>query len=280
MVLPDSVRIDGSRPSGSGRSGRPRSYLDGYLWALRLIDLVIVSVAVLIAHLVRFGGGADAVYSRLGHLDYTVVSALLVVGWLISLHLQRSYDGRFVGHGVQEYKTVFQASTWLFAVLAITALAFKFDIARGYVLLAFPIGTLLLLVGRWSARQWLVRQRREQRLSDRVLLVGDPWHVADLVRALGRTPDAGYNVIGACVDSEDESVAGVPVLGRESEVLLQALEHDVDVVAVSSSAGLGQSGLRRLGWALEGTDIGLVVAPASWTSRALGSSPARCRACR
>jgi exopolysaccharide biosynthesis polyprenyl glycosylphosphotransferase len=56
-------------------------------------------------------------------------------------------------------------------------------------------------------------------------------------------------------------VAGVPVLGPESDVLVKALELEVDVVAVSSSAGLGQTGLRKLGWALEGTDIDLVVAP-------------------
>ena len=95
-----------------------------------------------------------------------------------------------------------------------------------------------------------------------MLLVGDRDHVAGLVVALRRTPDAGYNVLGACVDDDREGrVAGVPVVGPESDVLLKALELQVDVVAVSSSAGLGATGLRRLGWALEGTDVDLVVAP-------------------
>ena len=179
--------------------------------------------------------------------------------------LHRMFPGRFVpgiGHGVQEYRQVFQASSWLFAVLAIAAFAFKLDFSRVYVLLAFPLGTLLLLIGRWGARQWLVRQRAKGRLSDRVLLVGDREHVASLVVALGRVPDAGYNILGACVDhAPGGKVAEVPVLGPESDVLLQALELDVDVVAVSSSAGLGPTGLRQLGWALEGLDIDLVVAP-------------------
>ena len=261
MVVPDSVRIDGVGISRART--RARRYLDGYLLGLRVLDALIVAIAVLGAQLVRFGSGPDdpSASSRLGPLDYGLVSLLLALGWILSLHLQRSYDGRLVGHGVQEYKAVFQASTWLFAALAIVALAVKFDIARGYVLLAFPAGTALLLLGRWSARQWLVHERRQKRLSDKVLLVGDTEHVASLVVALGRTPDAGYNVIGACVDGAGPSVAGVPVLGSESDVLVRALQYDVDVVAVSSSAGLGEDGLRRLGWALEGTDIGLVVAP-------------------
>ena len=241
---------------------RARRYLDAYLWTVRLVDLTAVSLAVAGAQLLRFGFEDRQLFSRFGAVDYLTVSVLLALAWMVSLHVQNAYDGRLVGHGVQEYKATFQASTWLFAVLAITAFAFKLDFARGYVLVAFPLGTGLLLVGRWAARRWLVFQRRAGRLSDRVLLVGDRDHVASLVVALGRAPDAGYQVVGACVDdAAGAEVAGVPVLGPESDVLVRAKEQGANVVAVSSSAGLGQTGLRRLGWALEGTDIDLVVAP-------------------
>ena len=239
-----------------------RRYLRGYLRALRLLDLGTVTVAVVLAQLFRFGTGPRDLYSALGAVSYTTVSVALILGWMTALHLQNVYDGRLVGHGVQEYRQVFQASSWLFALVAITAFAFKMDFARGYVILAFPLGTFLLLLGRWQARRWLVRQRRQGALSDRVLLVGNRDHVASLVVALGRAPDAGYQVVGACVDDAREGrVAGVSILGPESDVLVKALEHRADVVAVSSSAGLGQAGLRRLGWALESTDIDLVVAP-------------------
>lgn len=243
---------------------RARRYLDGYLRSVRFVDLVLVALAVAVAQVYRFGTDDRLLNTPRWptEVTYTWVSVALVVGWLVALRLQNAYDGRVVGHGVHEYRQVFHASLWLFAALAITAFAFKLDFARGYVLLAFPLGTMLLLVGRWAARQWLVRQRRAGRLSDRVLLVGDREQVASLVVALRRAPDAGYNVLGACVDhARAGTVAGIPVLGPESEVLVQAHELQVDVVAVSSSAGLGPTGLRQLGWALEGTDIDLVVAP-------------------
>lgn len=232
---------------------------------MRLLDLLMVAVAVSTAYLTRFGMSAEALSASTindGAISYGLIAVVLVAAWMAALHLQNSYDGRFVGHGVQEYRQVFQGSAWLFAALAIFAYAMKLDFARGFVLLAFPLGTLLLLLGRWGARRWLVQQRRDGRLSDRVLLVGDRAHVASLAEALRRAPDAGYNVVGACVDhTQGGTVAGVPILGPEADVLVHAKELEVDVVAVSSSAGLGQEGLRRLGWALENTGIGLVVAP-------------------
>lgn len=197
-----------------------------------------------------------------GSLTYVEMSVGLVLGWLLMLQLHNAYDGRLTGHGVQEYKQVVTASLWLFGVLAIVGFGLKLDFARGYVLIAFPLGTLLLLLSRWQSRKWLVRQRIRGRMCDRVLLVGDREHVEHLAGSLSRTPAAGYQVMGACVDdARGRTVAGVPVVGSESQVLVQAMRLGVDVIAVSSSAGLGASGLRRLGWALEGTGIDLVVAP-------------------
>ncbi|MDO5739811.1 MAG: sugar transferase [Ornithinimicrobium sp.] len=241
---------------------RSRAYLTPYLRGLRLLDLLTVMLSVLGAQFLRFGSSSTSLGTHVGALSYTAVSAALILGWMTALHLQNAYDGRLVGHGVQEYRQVFHASTWLFAALAITAFALKLDFARGYVILAFPLGTLFLLAGRWSARRWLVSRRRAGELSDRVLLVGDREHVASLVVALRRAPDAGYNVLGACVDTATSGwIEGVPILGPETDVLLKAVDLGADVVAISSSTGLGQTGLRRLGWALEGTKIDLVVAP-------------------
>ena len=248
---------------GENRRGpRSRQYLSGYLRSLRLIDLMIISGAIALAQALRFGLSDTGLINRTGlPVGYTVVSIGLVLGWMFFLHVQKAYDARVAGQGVQEYRQVFHASLWLFAALAIASFAFKLDFARGYVLIAFPVGTLALLAGRWLARQWLVRQRRELRYCDRVLLVGDYNHVDALVAALDRSREAGYNVIGACVDGDRTHVRGVPIIGPEADVLVKAMDLDVDVVAVSSSSGLGPTGMRQLGWALETTDINLVVAP-------------------
>jgi len=262
FIIPDALRMVDSLPRGGRkRPHRARRYLSGYLSMLKVLDLLLVTAAVLVAYVTRFGLDDTTLASPGPGIAYGYVALGLVAAWILSLHIQRAYDGRTAGHGVQEYRQVFQGSTWVFAALAIIGFAFQIEFARGFVLLAYPLGTLLLLTGRWSARCWLVGRRKNGELSDRVILVGDRSHVASLVAALRRTPDAGYNVLGACVDDATGDVEGVPVLGPESDVLLKALDQHVDVVAVSSSAGLGTVGLRQLGWALESTDIDLVVAP-------------------
>ncbi len=246
------------------RPHRARHYLQTYLRSLFLIDLCVVLIAVAVAQIGRFGLESTQVRfdKSSGSLAYWVVSVALVVGWLLMLHLQEAYDGRLSGHGIQEYRAVFSASMSLFSVLAIVSFAFRMDFARGYVIIAFPLGTVLLLLGRWGARRWLVRQRGNGLLADRVLLIGDRAGLSTLVSALHRTPSAGYNVIGACIDDAKGSrIGGIPVVGGSEDAVVKALDLDVDVVAVSSSAALGTDGLRRLGWALEGTDIDLVVAP-------------------
>ncbi|WP_228386713.1 sugar transferase [Ornithinicoccus halotolerans] len=259
-------------PGGSGKGGpQPGAQLGGrrrlsrYLWALRMLDLGIVVAAVVLAQLIRFGFESATVSANepiASGLSYTLLSAALVVGWVGLLHLHGAYDGRLSGHGVQEYRAVVKASGWLFGALAVVGYAAGLDIARGYVLVAFPVGTLLLLLGHWRARRWLVQRRARGEHSDRVLIVGDRAHAPDLVAALCRTPAAGLDVVGLCSDDVDDGeLSGVPVLGTEADVLVQAMAQQVDVVAVSSSAGLGAAGLRRLGWALEGTGIDLVVAP-------------------
>lgn len=243
---------------------RARNYLRSYLRSLFLIDLCIIVLAVAVAQVGRFGLEATqvAVDQSSGSLAYWVVSVALVLTWLSMLHFQGAYDGRLSGHGIQEYRAVFAASMSLFSVLAIISFVFRMDFARGYVMIAFPLGTGLLLLGRWSARRWLVRQRANGLLADRVLLIGDQEGLTSLVSALHRTPSAGYNVVGACIDDAPGAcIGGVPVVGGSEAAVVKALDMDVDVVAVSSSAALGSDGLRRLGWALEGTDIDLVVAP-------------------
>lgn len=265
FVLPPDMSVGrrATRPRPS-RSRRARGYLRGYLRALRFVDVVVVALAVGLAHLGRFGLGSQAVITvnTPTSLGYWAVSGLLVLGWLVLLHFQDAYDGRVSGHGVQEYRAVFGASMQLFSVLAIVSFVFRLDFARGYVMIAFPLGTVLLLSGRWTARRWLVRQRAQGRLADRVLLVGDREDLTLLIRALHRTPSAGYNVVGACVeDAPGSHIGGVEIVGGASAAVMQALDMDIDVVAVSSSGALGSEGLRRLGWALENTDIELVVAP-------------------
>ena len=94
-----------------------------------------------------------------------------------------------------------------------------------------------------------------------MIVVGDRGHLAGLIAALRNVPEAGYTVVGACCSDGTDPIAGVPIVGTEHQAAEVAERLGVDVVACSGSWRLGSEGLRRLGWELEGTGIGLVLAP-------------------
>jgi exopolysaccharide biosynthesis polyprenyl glycosylphosphotransferase len=238
--------------------------LSGVLLRIRITDLVVIIWAVLGANAIRIGPVAvisdDQPGIALGDIAFTV---LLIAAWALMLRIYRAYDRRFLGHGPEEYKVVATASFQLFAVMAIISYLFRLEVARGFVAIAMPSGVIGLLATRWLWRRWLRLHRAQGLLSTSVLVVGDRQHLVNLIRSLDSVPDAGYHVVAACCGDAGESYLGrVPVLGDESEAAGIAHRTGATTVICTSSQGLGAGGLRRLGWALEGHDIELVVAPA------------------
>jgi exopolysaccharide biosynthesis polyprenyl glycosylphosphotransferase len=247
------------RPSTRSSSGVER-----YTLRIAVTDALVIIWAVVGAQLVRFGtttAAEDGPQTSTFGLDYALVSLILVVLWLVALRVHNAYDPRLFGHGPEEYRAVATATVRLFATLAIISYLFKLELARGFLLVALPFGLAGLFVARWIWRRWLGAQRVEGRLCDRMIVVGDRGHLAGLIAALRDVPEAGYTVVGACCSDGTDPIAGVPVVGTEHGAAEVAEHLGVDVVACSGSWRLGSEGLRRLGWELEGTGIGLVLAP-------------------
>ncbi len=247
------------RPSTRSSSGVER-----YTLRIAVTDALVIVWAVVGAQLVRFGtsaGDAEGPQTSAFGLDYAVVSVILIGLWLLALRVHNAYDPRLFGHGPEEYRAVATATVRLFATLAIISYLFKLELARGFLLVALPFGLAGLFVSRWIWRRWLGAQRVDGRLCDAMIVVGDRGHLAGLIAALRDVPEAGYTVVGACCSDGTDPIAGVPIVGTEHQAAQVAERLGVDVVACSGTWRLGSEGLRRLGWELEGTGIGLVLAP-------------------
>jgi exopolysaccharide biosynthesis polyprenyl glycosylphosphotransferase len=231
-----------------------------YLRVVVLVDLAIILGSTLLALHIRFGETEQSV----GGLSYAALSILLVPVWLAALMIARAYEMRFMGTGADEFKRVTSASLRLMAVLAIVAFTFKLDLARGYVAIAIPIGTVLLLLGRYGQRRWLHARRRRGQFLRRVVVVGGVDGIHDLASQLSQFPYIGYALVGACLPTPGEAFAlpEVPVLGSLTQVMQAVAESGADTVAVASGPGMSPAVLRRLSWEIEGTGIDLVVAPA------------------
>jgi len=244
--------------------GSGRAALRPFRAFLALTDLVIIVWATFGAQVVRFGieGRTDvAATSAYFSVSYTSFSLGLAAVWWLALRFHGAYDAHLLGLGAGEYRIIAVASLRVFAVVAMLAFALQVDVARGYILLALPAGIATLWAARRVARTWLGRRRVEGDLCHDVLLVGEPYTVQHLAETFATVPQAGYRVIGVCTSSSTPVVDGIPVLGAEREAARVAIELGVDVVACADAHTLGTGGLRRLGWALEGSGIELVVSP-------------------
>ncbi|SKC70379.1 Undecaprenyl-phosphate galactose phosphotransferase, WbaP/exopolysaccharide biosynthesis polyprenyl glycosylphosphotransferase [Plantibacter cousiniae] len=198
-------------------------------------------------------------------VNYTVISITLIVAWLVTLRIFGTREYRVVGSGNAEYRLIADASIRLFGIIAIIAFLVKLDLARGYFLLAFPLGILILLLSRWMWRQWLSVQRAHGRYASLVLLVGSADSAEHIAKELTRNTDAGYRVVGACVPTGKVGGTlgdtGIPVSGTVDTVLDALTVTRADTVIITSSDELTPVRVRELSWSLEPGRQHLIVAP-------------------
>jgi exopolysaccharide biosynthesis polyprenyl glycosylphosphotransferase len=243
-----------------------------YARTVVLADLAACLVGAALAFLIRFAGFVKFDLTPLAIKPYIVTSLLLPLGWITAMALNRAYEPRFLGLGSEEFRRVVNAAVRLVALVAVISYSTKAEVARGYLLVLFPTATILTLLGRAAMRARLHRTRRAGRCQHRVLVVGSGETAASLVRIARRDPGAGWNVIGVCLDrapglhSADRpdragfDLAGVPIVGT-SDALDSAIRK-TQATAVAISPQIDGEQLRRALWALEGSNVEVLVSSA------------------
>jgi exopolysaccharide biosynthesis polyprenyl glycosylphosphotransferase len=257
------VTVDAVHTSGSG--GSTAGWSREYTRRVLVTDLLVLIWVVFGVQIAWLGLGSNLSTNTADlRLSYTAISIAVIAVWMAALALYDTRGHRVIGVGSTEYRLVADSSIRVFGVLAIAAFLFHVDLARGYVLIAFPVGILVLVLSRWIWRQWLVAQRKQGAYSARVLLVGSTQSVIHLARELARTPEAGYLVVGAAVSS---GVRG-PLPGSSVQShggfddLAEALAlTNADTVVITSADDLPPERVRQLSWSLEPGRQHLVVAP-------------------
>ena len=119
--------------------------------------------------------------------------------------------------------------------------------ARGYLLIALPVGLVGLLIGRHLLRRHLAKKRAHGEFMNHVVVLGTPDAVVSLCKSFERSKDAGYKVIGACVlgfdgnsgDVLETPTGEIPVLGDEDSVEEALRLSGADALAVAAAERLG-----------------------------------------
>lgn len=200
-----------------------------------------------------------------------VLSVVLLLLWLAVLDAAGTRDPVVLGAGPEEYKRIVSSSITWFAIVAFFAYVVQLAIPRSYVVVSVVFGVVLLVLTRWSWRQWLVVRRRAGQMTSNTLVVGNREAVERIAGVVGRSTDFGYRMIGACVPAADphqlgapdapDLVGGLPVLGEVDAVAKVVSQGGVDAVLVASTDATHADMVRQLGWELESYDVALIVAP-------------------
>lgn len=227
-------------------------------------DALVLGLAVLLAWELRLAFDVwSSSVDRAASLA-TTAGPWVVVAWLLVLGAQGAYSLRQFGAGAEEFRTVTMASLITAGGVGMFCYLVQLPLSRGFVLLAFLLGTPLLLLERYAARKVVHALRVRGRLTRRVVAVGDPASVAEVAAVLERERYVGYDVVAACVPSQITVTPGVlrvPVLGTVEEVREVCDRTGSDTVLVARGGYDSSAELRRIAWALEGSDIELIVVP-------------------
>ena len=253
-----------------GLSGKTLTWQRAYAARLFVTDLIVILLAILGSQVLWFGTRRSELRVPIENLrdfsiGYSLVSVGLILLWMLALEFYGTRDHKTIGTGSTEYKRILDASARIFGVTAIIAFLLKVDLARGYFLTALPIGLLLLLIGRWAWRQWLVARRREGRYVHRAIVVGERVKSIHTVVGIRRDTGAGIFLVGAITENgsvAQDLVDGVPVLGDFSQVLQAIDQARADTVIFTGADSFGPRRLRELGWELQARKVDLIMAPA------------------
>lgn len=192
--------------------------------------------------------------------SYVFFALVVVVSWVLVLAFRGAYDTRILGVGSEEFKRIVGATAVVFAAIAIVSYALKLDLSRGFVLIAFMVGLVLLLTVRWVLRAWLRHERMYGHFLHRTIVIGSGPGQTELVDMLGRDPVAGFSVVDV-IDEPPINISEQDLDVWLDEVMARISLEDADTVALAGSPALGPKVVQRLAWRLEGPRVDLLVAP-------------------
>ena len=241
-------------------------------WSLRLArrlavtDTLVIGTTVLVAHLTLFGAVPRTVGTSTtgiaATLSYPLLSAGLALLWLAALAVMDTRDEDEIGTGTTEYRRIIRAGVATLVTVIVAAFFLGLDVSRLWVGVVVPVGTGLLLAGRWTWRRWLLAKRAAGEYSHRVVLVGSTETVVRTAADLDRQPGHGYRVVGVALTdgSRHGSIADLPIVGDIDDVPSALRRLGADTVMATSSDHLPAERIRDLAWHLD-PQHHLVVAP-------------------
>ncbi|MFN8129418.1 MAG: exopolysaccharide biosynthesis polyprenyl glycosylphosphotransferase [Candidatus Nanopelagicales bacterium] len=225
------------------------TFLKEYQVLVRACDVAAILCAILTGLLLGWGYGGDLLGDDRPRQFFTI--ALLIV-WPIALWQAQSTKPTSIANGLGEYRRVIIATVWTGLILMSLAYLLRIEYGRSYLLAVLALGLILLLLERNLLRRWLHRRMRAGEPLHRVFLVAPPGRLGKLQTELD---GSGGRFI---------AVGVMPLDGawEPRGAVVAALDAGADTILFAPGGDADPQQTRRLGWAMEDTDLSLMVSAA------------------
>lgn len=229
------------------------SWERAYRLRLRITDTAIVLVSTGLAAWIQI---AQIAQVRLTDApwQYGRVFILTAAVWLLLLGFFQTRSSRITGQNI-EYRRVLHATGMAFGIAAIAFVIVQSQGIRTQLLIALPIGTVSMLLGRWVWRRWLQRQRVSGRFVSRALVVGNRYDVEYVIESLRADGLQAYHVVGVILEGGGELMVDgwrFTSIGSVQDVAARAEALGADSVILASLPDGDRGYVKRLTWQLEG----------------------------
>jgi exopolysaccharide biosynthesis polyprenyl glycosylphosphotransferase len=241
-----------------------RAQLARLVVVIFLVDATLVTLTAVVGWWIR-GRVTDLMVPIPDSTPWTSgLNPFICVAWLGCIAARGGYRRTNLGSGFDEYRAVATATLLNVGLVATTSFLLKDELSRGYLLICTGLGGVMLLVARYVMRKAVHLLRRRGLLRARVIVVCEPGALHEVLTTLDRVPHIGYRVVGTCLPSAhipQDLTLPFPCYGGVDDVLVACQVARADVVLVAGGGYSTSEALRRVGWALEGQNIDLVVVP-------------------
>ncbi|WP_188042930.1 sugar transferase [Changpingibacter yushuensis] len=195
-------------------------------------DFVVVTLAVFLTQIAWLGWGTTDLTAtpwrqQIAGVPYYVATCGIILVWLTALSVGNTRDVKILGSDSTEYSRVASVSMHVFGIVAMVAYFGRIDLARGFMVMAFPIGTIALLVSRWLWRKWLISQWRQQRMRTNVFIVGTQESVTAIVDRLLVARPSPFNVVAVAAADPHQDLWGDSITVRGRSFPVVSLKTDV-----------------------------------------------------
>ncbi|HMT32596.1 MAG TPA: sugar transferase [Dermatophilaceae bacterium] len=238
-----------TRPVAPAAVVTTESPINAHRRVMQYVDLGVVLAAIVTTLILGFGTGAPLLEDR----PQEALSISLAVIWPLMLWLKETTATTILGQGAEEYRRVLGASAWTLMLVAAVSYFIGTERGRWFLLGAMAIGTAGLLLSRHVLRLRLHRLMTDGLSLHRVFVIAAPSRAQE-IHAQIEGKDSRYQPAGEWLLYGH----GDP---DPTTIIRRALEVGADTILYAPLGTENTQWTRRLGWAMENSDLSLLVSP-------------------